>query len=305
MKEQYEDLTFKPKTLDMIAKCNTIITEYKNKGFMLTIRQLYYQLVARGFVPNSVQSYDNVQNTMNKARIAGLSDWDVIEDRTRDLITRSHWAGVQTMLESAASWYYEDMWREQEHFVIVIVEKEALAGIFQSVLDPLDVPLLPARGYASATALRDLAKKRMLRTDRKVVVLHFGDHDPSGIDCTRDLRERLEMFTRNAINIDFRRMALTMEQVEELQPPPFPAKVQDARYRSYVDEYGEDSWELDALTPEYLKELIENTVHPLINWDQWAATERRIERRQAVLQKMADEYDPDDGTDVDPTEDEE
>lgn len=302
MREQYIELNFQKKTREMIAVCDGIVQEYSAKGFKMTIRQLYYQMVARGFIPNSVQSYDNIQNMMNNARLAGIVDWDAIEDRTRDVISRSHWTGVKSMLQSAANWYHEDMWAEQPHFIIALLEKEALAGVFEHVLNPLDIPLLPARGYISSTSLRELAKQRMLRTRRQVLVLHFGDHDPSGMDMSRDLRERLEMFTHN-MDFEFRRMALTLEQVAENNPPPFPAKITDSRYRAYVDEYGHDSWELDALTPEYLKGVVEGAVHPLIDWDQWNATEQRIERRRTILEKMADEYDPNDETEPEEPDD--
>lgn len=303
MKEKYIDIKFQRKTQEQIDKALSVIQEYRDQGFVMTVRQVYYQMVARGYAPNSVQSYDNVQNLLNNMRLAGVLDWDAIEDRTRDVISRSHWHGVKTMLQSATDWYFEDMWAEQPYFIIALLEKEALAGIFQSVLDPLDIPLLPARGYISSTSLRDLAKQRMLRARRQVLVLHFGDHDPSGMDMSRDLRERLEMFTRG-MDFEFRRMALTMQQVEENNPPPFPAKISDSRYQGYVSEYGVDSWELDALSPEYLKGVIEGAVHPLIDWDQWNATDRRIERRRTVLQKMTDDYDPEDGTEVDPEEEE-
>lgn len=313
MKEQYVEKTFHGKSLRLIDICDSIVTSFARRGFKLTVRQLFYQLVSRKVTldlagkkvfENTVRNYDNLVALMTNARLAGLIDWDSIEDRTRDILERSHWDGVKQMLGSAASWYHEDMWAEQPLLVIGVVEKEALAGIFEHLFKPWDIPLLPARGYPSATALRDLAKSRMLCDGRTVVVLHFGDHDPSGIDMSRDLQERLELFCRGRINIDFRRMALNMDQIEELNPPPNPARQTDSRYEAYRELYGDESWEIDSLTPEYLRELIRKEVEPLIDWDQWHATERRIERRRAVLQQMVDDYDSEDGTEFDPPEEE-
>jgi hypothetical protein len=300
MRERYVDKKFQKQSLTMIERCNDIIEEFAGKGHKMTIRQLYYQLVARGVIGNTIQNYDNIVALMTNARLAGLVDWDAIEDRTREFIDRSHWYGVKTMLRSAADWYHENMWEEQESPVFCVVEKEALAGIFEHLFHKWDIPVLPARGYPSATALREFAKRRIMPASQQVVVLHFGDHDPSGIDMSRDLQERLELFSRQQIHIDFRRLALNMDQVEELNPPPYPCKVKDSRTGGYRALYGDKSWELDALSPEYLQDLIDRTVEPLIDWDQWNATERRIERRRAVLQRMTDAYDANDGTDFDP-----
>lgn len=302
MKERYLPKTFHGRSQKMIEICDGIVSEFAEQGYKLTIRQIYYQLVARGHVENTVRSYENVQTLLNNARLAGLIDWDVIEDRTRDFIGRSHWYGVQSMLQSATDWYHENMWDEQDYLVFGVVEKEALAGIFEHLFHKWDVPVLPARGYPSATALREFAKGRIMPASQQVVVLHFGDHDPSGIDMTRDLEERLSLFTRERVSIDFRRLALNMDQIEELSPPPYPCKVKDSRTSGYQNLYGDDTWELDALSPKYLENLIDLTVEPLVDWDQWHATERRIERRRAVLQKMTDNYDPDDGTEFDPPE---
>ena len=144
MKELYIDKTFTDKSLAMIAICNAIVTDYVAQGYRLTIRQLYYQLVARDHIPNTVRRYDNIVALMTNARLAGLIDWDAIEDRTRGLVDRTHWEGGDHILEAAASTYHEDMWEEQPYRVFVIVEKEALAGVLERTCHKWDVPLLPA-----------------------------------------------------------------------------------------------------------------------------------------------------------------
>lgn len=311
VKEVYKKQRFQPHVRALIDVCDKIVTSYVRRGFRLTVRQIYYQLVAKHphlihkdpEQVNTKQSYDRIQSMLNNARLAGLIDWDAIEDRTRDVIERSHWDGVKHMLDSSQNWYHEDMWNEQPVLVIAFVEKEALAGIFQHIFKPWDVPVLPARGYPSSSILREIAKERMLGEERKIVGMHFGDHDPSGVDMTRDLEQRLNMFCRGRVELDFRRLALTMDQVEDQNPPPNFAKESDARYKKYVETYGvTESWELDALSPEYLEGLVKDEIEPLIDWDAWNETKRRIEARRGVLIKMRDDYDPDDGTDVAPDE---
>lgn len=292
MKEAYKQGTrFHKATLDLIAICDDIVTDYNAQGYRLTIRQLYYQLVARGHIENTVQSYDSTVALMTNARLAGLIDWDAIEDRTRDILERPHWTSGSDILQSCANSYHEDLWQEQPARVFVIVEKEALAGVLERTCRDWDVPLLPARGYPSATTLRELAKARIMRASQEIVVLHLGDHDPSGIDMSRDLQERLELFSRYRVAIDFQRIALNMDQVEEQQPPPNPAKTTDSRYMAYRNLYGVHSWELDALTPQYLHRLVEGKIREYINFDQWNESCKRVEYIRSRLQDLADDFD--------------
>lgn len=291
MKEQYgEAIRFHKKSAELIAKCDSIVSEYVQQGFRLTIRQLYYQLVARGHVENTVRSYENVQSLMTNARLAGLIDWDAIEDRTRGFIDRSHWTSGQEILHGAARGYHEDLWAEQETRVFVVVEKEALAGVLERVCHEYDLPLLPARGYPSAFTLREFAKERIMGATRQIVVLHLGDHDPSGIDMTRDLIDRLSLFTRDTIEIDLQRIALTMAQIKEVNPPANPAKQTDARFESYRELYGDESWELDALSPTYLRQLVEDNVRPHIDGEAWEYTKARIAHIKARIATIADSF---------------
>lgn len=292
MKESYGEIpAFRTKTLKLIHLCDSIISEYSQQGYKLTIRQLYYQLVARDYIPNTVQSYDNVVGTMTKARLAGLIDWDAIEDRTREVIERSHWSSGSELLHACANQYHEDMWDEQDARVFVVVEKEALAGVLERVCQQYDVPLLAARGYPSATTLRELAKTRIMHSPQQIVVLHLGDHDPSGMDMSRDLEERLQLFSRGWVDIEFRRLALNMDQVEELRPPPNPAKQTDARFYEYSQRFGDESWELDALTPKYLTTLVSEAVEEYQDPDVWQKTKDRIQDVRRRLTKLANEFD--------------
>lgn len=285
MKEAYGvDTQFHKASLVLIALCDAIVTDYVAQGFRLTIRQLYYQLVARGHVENTMKSYNNVQGLMMRARMAGMIDWDAIEDRTRGITERSHWRSGRDVLHAAAQGYHEDLWQDQESRVFVVVEKEALAGVLEGVCREYDLPLLPARGYPSASMLREFAKERILYSRQRIVVLHLGDHDPSGIDMTRDLLERIQTFARSEGDIEFKRIALNMDQIEEVKPPANPAKTTDSRFESYRVLYGDESWELDALSPAYIKELIVTNVTPYIDDDLWqerlghiASVKRRIQ----------------------------
>lgn len=292
MKESYgEAPRFQRNSLALIGIIDEVVTDYQSQGYRLTIRQLYYQLVARGQIENTVRSYDNIVALMTNARLAGLIDWDAIEDRTRGFLDRSHWTSGGEILQAVANQYHEDLWDDQSYRVFVVVEKEALAGVLERTCKEFDVPLLPARGYPSATTLREFAKTRIMRARQKIVLLHLGDHDPSGIDMSRDLMDRLGLFSRNEVPIEFERIALNMDQINEQKPPPNPAKVTDSRFADYQRKYGDESWELDALSPRYLHDLVTQTVGQYIDHSLWRQKLEHIDSVKTRLRVIADNFD--------------
>jgi DNA topoisomerase VI subunit A len=291
--EKYRYFNFGDKTLALIDTMNEIIEKYVAQGFVLTIRQLYYQLVARDIIENSQKSYKRVTSIANDARIAGLMDWSAIEDRTRDFVRRQRWGNGAEILEAAASSFHIDMWRRQPRRVFVIIEKEALVGVLTPTCNKYDTPILAARGYPSCTVLRDFAVEDIMphMDDQDVTILHLGDHDPSGIDMTRDLQERIAMFSRDREHrVELVRLALTMDQIQERSPPPNPAKTTDSRFQQYMEQFGNESWELDALPPEYLVNLVESEIQARIDDGQWEADERKVEDVQERIRKAAESF---------------
>lgn len=290
MRECYREITFKNKTLAQIERINGIIEEYLDAGYTLTVRQLYYQLVARDIIPNNEKSYKQTTSIVNDARIAGLIDWDAIEDRTRSFEQRGRWERPQDILSASASQYHTDPWATQDKRLFLVVEKEALVGVFQRVCHQYDVPLLAARGYPSASVVREFAKREIEQGDGKqVVILHFGDHDPSGIDMTRDLEERFELFGWNG-DFELKRMALNYDQIEELKPPPNPAKTSDARFVKYRQRYGEKSWELDALPPTVLSKMAEDEILTHVDSKKWSKWQKGVEAARKKMMKLVETW---------------
>jgi len=279
-KIKYEEKKFTAATLSVIEAAERIITDYQAQGYSLTLRQVYYQFVARGLIPNTEQSYKRMGNIISDARRAGMIDWNAIEDRTRNLRALSSWDTPQSILDSAMRSYHRDLWETQDKRIEVWVEKDALVGVLQGVCNTLDVPYFSCRGYVSDSEMWG-GGIRMRRHGKPVLVLHLGDHDPSGIDMTRDITERLQMFSGYS-DIEVRRIALTMEQIEDQSPPPNPAKITDSRYEGYCAEYGEESWELDALEPSFIEALIREHVEAERDQERWdeATAEQEKEREQ-------------------------
>jgi hypothetical protein len=298
----YESWSPNAETVSVIRQANAICAEYQAQGYDLTLRQLYYQFVARALIPNTDRSYKRLGSIVNKARMAGMLDWDYIVDRTRNLTTLPHFNSPADVIEAARRSYRRDRWKTQPTRIEVWVEKEALAGVIEQVANRHDVAFFSCRGYVSQSEVWGAARRigAYIEGGQNVVVLHLGDHDPSGIDMTRDMRERIDTFiTQDWINahgpamveaglariedgkriaslgnildhmrqrvggrepFEMRRIALNWDQVEEFNPPPNPTKMTDSRSAGYLEIHGDESWELDALDPATLDTLIEEAV---------------------------------------------
>lgn len=286
----YISKSFRKDTLKIIAAANAIIEEYMAAGYRLTLRQLYYQFVARDMIPNRQSEYKRLGGILTDARNAGLVDWNAIEDRTRNLRSLAHWDSPREIVEVCASQFRYDLWEKQEHRPEVWVEKDALVGVFSPVCQELDVPILSCRGYTSASELWESGQRlrRHCSDDQIPVILHFGDHDPSGVDMTRDIQDRLTLYSGYPVQVD--RLALNMDQVEEYNPPPNVAKQTDTRYAKYVEVYGETCWELDALEPQVIGDLIREAVGSYRDDAVWAEEEKRQEQARKKLRKVAREW---------------
>lgn len=298
MRECYTDKTFRSDALVLINNINEIIEEYERQGYTMTVRQVYYQLVAADIISNDLNSYKRVASIINDGKLAGLIDWDTLEDRTREFIRNSHWTTGGEILRSAARSFHMDMWDNQPQRVFVVIEKEALVGVLEDTCRKYDVPLLAARGYPSGTVLREFVENDVIpaiNQGQRVTILHLGDHDPSGLDMTRDLRERVNLFCSNQ-NFDdpelpdVSRIALNMDQIEQFKPPPNPAKSTDARFKTYRRQFGNESWELDALKPQYLNTLVSNEIEFRIDVGRWRNRKDDIDDVKQRLQTTADGF---------------
>lgn len=288
-KIQYKEINFRGKSLELINLVNQVVEEYQAQGYELTLRQAYYQLVARGYIPNNERSYKNIGSLINDGRLAGLIDWYSITDRTRNLRRNSHWTTPSSVIESAMYSYMLDKWEGQPNYVEVWVEKDALVDIVGQACGGIDTPFFSCRGYTSQSEMW-AAAQRFIRQNRirdNCFIIHLGDHDPSGIDMTRDIQERLWMF---GADVEVKRVALTMEQVQTYNPPPNPAKITDSRCGKYMEEFGNESWELDALEPQMMTRLIRDEVTALRDDDIYQAVCNREAKEKEELRMISRRY---------------
>lgn len=286
----YEDKNFNKTSLLRIEHINKILTEYAADGFDMTVRQVYYQLVQSNTIANSEQSYNNLSRLVSEGRLAGLISWTAIIDRGRNLRGNRHWRSPQGAIKTLEEEYQLDKWADQPWRPEVWVEKQAQEGTVGQICASLDVDFFAVKGYNSQSEQWRAGQRfaRRFREGQRPIVFHLGDHDPSGLDMTRDNRERLSMFA--GVDIPVMRLALNMPQIEELDLPPNPAKRTDGRFDAYEAEYNTtSSWELDALDPRFIQKLIEDAILRIRDNDLWDSALNVEVGDKMMLQQAAEQ----------------
>lgn len=268
---------------------NEIIDEYAEEGYKLTLRQLYYQLVSRDIIANKVTEYAKLGNLLVKGRMAGVVDWEAIEDRIRRPYLPYWVFGISDALNDTINQYRLDRMEGQDTYIELWVEKDALSGVLRRITEEFHINLMVNRGYSSCTAMHD-AYKRIERAEndgKQAVVLYLGDHDPSGLDMVRDIRDRLEEF---GVNPDVVGIGLTTAQIKKYNPPPNPAKVTDPRADAYIEQFGPTSWEVDALNPKVLHELVRKNVEDRIDMALFKKMLKREQSDKSKLEEIKDQF---------------
>jgi hypothetical protein len=250
----YKETKFRTESLELIRRCNEIVYEFVRQNLRLTLRQLYYQLVTRNIIRNEERAYKNLSNLVSGARLAGLIDWDAIEDRIRVPAIPPEWNDIAELVKDALDSYRLPRWKGQSNYVELWVEKDALAGVLSPIASEFHAPLMVNRGYSSQSAMHEAAGRFIREKDRdQKIILYLGDFDPSGEDMVRDIAYRMEMFQ---VDVHVRKIALTLAQVKKYKPPPNPAKLTDPRSKEFIAQYGASSWEVDAINPAELRKII-------------------------------------------------
>jgi len=293
MRQKFIDWSPRGESLALVERAITICQDYQRQGYDLTLRQLYYQLVAQAVILNNFQSYKRLGTLVDQARLAGLLDWSFIVDRTRNAYrTDGADESPESALAACASAYERALWEDQPNHVEVWIEKEALAGIAQRAAQDVRCIYFSCRGYVSQSEMYAAGRRFSAygREGKNNYVIHLGDHDPSGIDMTRDIQDRLQMFA-GSYAPEVRRIALNMDQINQFNPPPNFAKITDSRFAEYQARFGDDSWELDALDPSTLVNLITTEVRGLVDPIAWAEAEEREQAERAQITAVSDRWD--------------
>jgi hypothetical protein len=271
---------------ERLSQINAIIEEYSKQGYRLTLRQLYYQLVSRMIIPNNTKEYAKLSSILVKGRMGGVVDWDAIEDRIRQPFLPYWVIDIADALNDTKQAYRLDRQEGQENYIELWCEKDALSGVLKRVTSHYHINLMVNRGYSSCSAMHD-AYKRFVEQNKvlgkEIIILYLGDHDPSGVDMVRDIRQRFEDF---GIEVTVIPVALTSEQIKKYNPPPNPAKFSDPRAKDYIEKFGSTSWEVDALKPEILHEIVIKNIVSLIDVDKF----NKMIKKEELDKKEIDKF---------------
>lgn len=283
----YEEKNLRRDSIELIGRINAVVEEYERKGFTLTVRQIHYQFVQRGWLPNTGQTYNRIQGAINTGRNVGLISWTAIEDRGRSLMGLEHQTSPAQVLKKALRTYRLDKWANQPFRPEVWVEKQALEGVVGQICNRLEVDFYAQKGYNSTSEHWRAGQRfaRYVQKGQRPIVFHLGDHDPSGIHMTESNAEKLTLYAGVPIMVS--RLALNMNQIEQYAPPPNPAKESDSRFEAYRELYGDESWELDALDPQVIQDLIHEAVMRIRDEEAWdVMTEQEVEDKRLLTEMI-------------------
>ena len=282
----------------LFSQIDAVVTEFQQSDIKLTNRQLYYQLVGKNLIPNATEVYKRVCTFLTDGRYGGLIDWEAIEDRGRVPSMPLEFENIQERIQLALNNFRLQRWQDQEYYVELYCEKQAGETVLKPVAEKYHIYFGYNKGYSGASAMYDLAKRlqEKLENGKRLVVLYFGDHDPSGLDMVRDIKERLtEFLTKGEFQptyihelLEVIPVALTTEQVKKYNPPPNPAKFSDPRAAKYVSIYGKVSWELDSLNPLELRKIAEAAIQKHLNIKKYNAWIEKEKKESQALKDFGD-----------------
>lgn len=287
---------------DVVQRIQSIVQSYMQQGYVLTLRQLHYQFV--GHDPNYVNhdtAYKKLGKILDDCRYSGIIDWDAIEDRGRRPYIPYSVTGIPGALQDTVYTYRLDRQEGQENCVEVWTEKDALSGIMKRSTQKYHVKLVVNKGYTSSSAIYESYERfcNMISEGKRVVILYFGDHDPSGLDMIRDIRERLEMMFDNGekMNGNYWQdsfevipIGLNMKQIKQYKCPPNPTKMTDTRADKYIAEFGKTCWEVDALSPNVLTDILESNIEYQIDIDTYNDVVEREQKERNELKAIIKKF---------------
>jgi 5S rRNA maturation endonuclease (ribonuclease M5) len=292
MKKQIQHLNIKkptkyqPKTLKLIGLVRKLITKYK--GRKLTLRQIFYQLVAKRIIPNNLRAYKNLSYLIAKARKNEDLPWDVMRNHTRFIIKENSWPNYKDFTKKIEKIYRKSKLANQRNYIEIWIEKDSLREWFEPITKEFDIPLIICRGYPSITTLYE-ASKRLKEIQKPIHILYFGDFDPSGEDIFRAIKERLiKDFKINPKKLHIKKVALTLKDVKQYKLPPAPTKATDSRSRKFIKKFGNFAVELEALPVRVLEQKIKRSIKSLLNWKQFQKDLKKEKQEAKKLRKLAE-----------------
>ncbi|MEW6658772.1 MAG: hypothetical protein AB1424_08930 [Thermodesulfobacteriota bacterium] len=269
------------------------VVDELNEYWPLTLRQVYYRLLGVMIKENTSSRYQDLSKLITAMRQDGLLPWEAVEDRTRNLSQKRGFSDKETFVKQELDNLFEGYDRcyvqDQENYVEIWVEKDALSHIIEKASWRYCVRVLTGRGYQSTTVQKNFADRarRAIDIGHIPVVLYFGDYDPSGINILESAIQNIHDKYKLP-DVTFIRVALTLDQIHGYDLPLVPLKSGDKRLKDYLQRYGGVAAELDALHPQILRNLTTkalNSLFDLENMNEHVGIEH-LEREELAQNKQ-------------------
>lgn len=261
----------------------------------LTLRQIYYQLVGKGYIDNSVSQYGMLSQLIKWARIDGYIEWEDIEDRVRSMHDLRGWISDESFIRQEINGFLEgyrrDFLQSQTKYIEVWVEKDALSSIFTKVATDYSVPVVVCRGFSSVTFLNEFKERISDYQDegKEVIMLYFGDFDPSGMEMLESMKITLEQELK-VTGVEFKRVGLNKSDIARYNLPNDPSAIKktDKRTKKFQKKYGNYAVELDALKPNILEAKIQGAIEAEIDMAKYVLELDRCRMEIGELAKLKD-----------------
>jgi len=268
-------------SLELLEQVQKIMGSY---DFALTLRQIYYQLVAKQIIPNKQSSYHKLSRLCVMGRDEGILPEEGFADRLREVDKLSSWTDLNEFMETVKRSYHKDKWQNQDRYLEIWTEKDALRSVITEITYRYDISLMVARGQLSRTEIYRTSKRYKSQSDKECYLYYCGDFDPSGLSIYNSIKERLDNF---GVSINFERIALTEGQIKEYKLPSDPGKKSDPNYNKFVSLYGSDMVvELDSLPPDVLRKIIEDCILKNIDQGLLAQVQEKEKDEKVSLNKF-------------------
>jgi hypothetical protein len=271
----------------IVARAAEIVEGYETA---VTLRQVFYRLVAEGLLANKVTDYNQLSDRTAKRRREGT--FPELIDPTRSIERPLDFSSPADALNWLAARYRRDRLEEQPVLPVIVVEKATLvAQLYSWFGEPWSVPIAALRGYASESYERTILnlveaeeeEDDLGTTRREVELIYCGDFDPSGEDIPRSFQDKT--------GLTLRRVALDWEQVLRFDLPPAMGKASDSRAAAFLERHGRlMQVELEALPPEELQALLRAELEALLDVTRIEEVQGREDDDREALGQLADEW---------------
>lgn len=244
-------------TLELVEQVQAVLHEYADY-LPLTIRQVFYRLVGNSGYDKTEQAYSRLCETLNRARRAGHIPFEHIRDDGVTALRPQQWDGTAHFKDNVgymARGFKLDRQAGQAVRLWVLCEAGGMAPMLSRAALPYGVPVLSSGGFDSLTAKYDLAQE-IAAIDCPCEVLHIGDHDPSGVHLFSSLAEDLQTMAHGLGGYipTFVRLAVTPDQMAEMNLPTAPAKKTDRRA------FDGETTQAEAIPPDELTAILRNAI---------------------------------------------